>query len=547
MHRLDRISRVALAVFVSWALVVSPVFAFDPAIKVTVVVQEGDSVGGIGNVTTIDNVAVNNSGTTIVEVDTDNTDTDIDGALLRNGLLLHQEGDLLAAPAGAGINSFDSVNINNNGNSGCNFFLENSSGTSDDSGLYYNSTLLIQESDFVTAPGVSANTPYRGFLESKMNDSDEICLMCTIDDSAITGTAEQNLILIDSIGNQTAFARQGFSPPGLPLLTITSLENGHSGEFDFNNDGDVLWGCDTDAATSIDALIFKNSTLLAREGDPSPVGGRNWSSLSSPEMSMNAQGDVVFSGSLDGDSASNLIIVKEGEKFRQEGDTLPAISPSLITSFGTSGPILITDRHVASDYTDVLWYGDWDDANTNIDTGLFLDRQLLLQEGVDTIGGVVIDDIRAGIQDGVAMSDNGRYILAEVNLVGSLDTAVLLDLGVWENEGGGKAKNTKPKLRGLGQLAVGTDWTLRLTDAAPGGNAHLVIGTSRIDAPTFGGTLVPNPAILVLNIPIDANGEIIVQGNVGVGTPSGAHVYVQWVTWDGAKFTLSNAVHGVTQ
>ncbi|MCH7701579.1 MAG: hypothetical protein IID37_07810 [Planctomycetes bacterium] len=69
------------------------------------------------------------------------------------------------------------------------------------------------------------------------------------------------------------------------------------------------------------------------------------------------------------------MLVKNGETFRQEGDTLDAIGgASVFTSFG-SGPLEISDSG------DVLWYGDWDDANTDIDTGLFLNEELLVQEG----------------------------------------------------------------------------------------------------------------------------------------------------------------------
>jgi hypothetical protein len=127
----------------------------------------------------------------------------------------------------------------------------------------------------------------------------------------------------------------------------------------------------------------------------------------------------VFSGSLDGDSASNLLIVRNGEKFRQEGDTLPAIAPFTFTSFGT-GPLSISQSG------EVLWFGDWDDPDTDIDTGLFVGDELLVQEGVTTIGGVVVDTLR-GIESGYVLSESGDHVLFEAILADGTEGAYLID------------------------------------------------------------------------------------------------------------------------
>jgi hypothetical protein len=297
--------------------------------------------------------------------------------------------------------------------------------------------------------------------------------------------------------------------------------------------------------TATDSMIFKGSTLIALEGSPAPIAGRNWASVLSTEMSLNNDGDVLMSSGMDGAAADNLLIAKNGAKFRQEGDTLPAFSPSLLTSFGT-GPLLIADRGAPDEDPDVLWFGDWDNADTTIDTGLFLDSMMLFQEGVDTIGGVVIDDIRAGVQDGAAMSDDGRYIIAKMNLVGSIDTAVLLDLGPWKNLGKSKQVTTRPKLRGFGQLSSGSTMTIRLTNGLPNGTAHLIIGVTRIDFPTFGGTLVPSPDAIVFGVPLDANGEVTISGTLPT-VPSGVDFYMQYWCPDGATLSASNGIQGTTQ
>jgi hypothetical protein len=132
---------------------------------------------------------------------------------------------------------------------------------------------------------------------------------------------------------------------------------------------------------------------------------------------LNNNFEYVFSGSLQGDSTSNLLIVKNGAKFRQEGDSVPGLPAFKFTSFG-SGPIDLADTG------DVLWYGDWDDAATDFDTGLFLNDELIVQEGVTTIGGVIVDSL-SGVQDGYFISDDGRFIIFEATLVDGTNGAFL--------------------------------------------------------------------------------------------------------------------------
>ena len=58
----------------------------------TALVQTGDVLTGIGQVTRIDDVAVNSSGEWIVEVDTDNASSAMDAVILENGAVKFHEG-----------------------------------------------------------------------------------------------------------------------------------------------------------------------------------------------------------------------------------------------------------------------------------------------------------------------------------------------------------------------------------------------------------------------------------------------------------------------
>ena len=392
-------------------------------------VLELDVVDGVGLVSSINNIAVNDNGQWFVEADTDHPDTDADSVLLRDGAIYLREGDPVGAPDGATLDSFDSVTLNNPGDAGFNHFLDGTGGTDNDSGVYWNTVLVYQESE--EAPGLTPGTPFIGFFDVKINGSNQLLLTASVDDPLIDSTVDRALYVldIDEGGAPVAFTLIAVEGDVLAGQTesVTDFGTGPH-ESAINDRGDVLFAADLTGDSSMNAVIYLNDVLLAQEGLESPVGGRNWSSLSSVELDLNASGDHVYSGSLDGDSSSNLLLVRNGEKFRQEGDSLDAIGGvSVFTSFG-SGPLEISDSGT------VLWYGDWDDANTDIDTGLFLDDELLVQEGVTEIDFLLVDTLR-GVEDGYHMSDNGRYIIFEAILEDGREGAFLITLPEADCEG----------------------------------------------------------------------------------------------------------------
>jgi hypothetical protein len=392
--------------------------------SITPLVQDGDVVPGVGAVTSIQNLAVDSAGSWIVEVDTDNPDTDVDYALIKDGALLLREGQTLAAPSGATIDTFDAVTLNANGDSAWNLFLDGTSGSSDDSGIYFNGTLVIQEGDVSTAAGFSAGTPYIGFFETKFNAAGEILVMASVDDPAISSSVDRALVIVavDGSGNllsETVLYKEGDVLPG----QVDALSDFGTGPhaFDLNEAGQVLYVADLEGSTATDGCVYLDGALLAQEGSPSPVPGRNWAFLStSTRVALGDGGDYVFTGSLDGSSADNSVIVLNGAVFRQEGESLPPFAPHLLTSFG-SGPVDVDDAG------NVLWYGDWDDPDTTRDTGLFLNDTLLVQEGVSVVNGQVVDSI-SGVQDGYALSPDGGYVVFEATLANGLEGAFLIDL-----------------------------------------------------------------------------------------------------------------------
>ena len=385
-------------------------------VTLTKVAEDGDSVPGVGNITSIDNLAVNNSGAVRVEVDTDNPDTTIDGAIIAAGLgAIRTEGESLADPVGASIGSFDDLTLNNLGESGVNFFLDGTSSIFDDSGIFFGATLVIQEGDTTAAVGLSAGTPYIGFFGTKFNDARQILIMASVDDPAISSSVDRALIIAQVNGSgallsETLIAKESDVLPG-QASPVTDFGTGPH-DYDFNADGDALYV----ARIATGDAVYLNSTLLAQEGSASPVAGRNWENLGSTRVSLSDNGDWVMRGNLDGDTADDDVIVSNGNVVAREGDSLADISPFVLNAFSSSSPV-----HISST-GQVLWYGTWNDPDTSVNAGLFLDDKLIVQKGVTQVGGATITLI-AGATDSSALSDDGSFAIFEGQTTGGVDGA----------------------------------------------------------------------------------------------------------------------------
>ncbi|MGD9689441.1 MAG: hypothetical protein AB7K52_07460 [Phycisphaerales bacterium] len=400
----------------------------------TPLIIQGDVVLNAGGaIFRIDALAVNNSGTWLVEADTSSTDVDADVVVLKNDLnmIFGQENRALTLPAGANISSFDSVGLNNNGDTGWNLFLRNLT-TSTDSGIFFNYDLVLQESTVSMSPVFGVPTPYIGFFEVKMNDSNQLMAMSSVDDPNLATTVDRAIVIFDYDATMGTFTenvlfKEGDVLPGQTEAVTDFGTNTHA--MAFNNAGTVMFVADLTGDTTLDGAIYIGSTLVAQEGQPSIVTGRNWRVLgTSTRLDVNNSGEGAWIGTLDGDTATDLIVATTTRKVIGEGESLPAIGGVFtFTGFG-SAPVAIDDNG------NVLWYGDWNDPDTTRDTGFFLNDQLLVQEGVTSVlvgGTPTLIQAISGVEGAFAMSDNGRFIIFECTLAigAGVNAAILIDLG----------------------------------------------------------------------------------------------------------------------
>ena len=120
----------------------------------------------------------------------------------------------------------------------------------------------------------------------------------------------------------------------------------------------------------------------------------------------------------------------------------------------------------------------------------------------------------------------------------------------WTDLGGSLAGSTgTPVLVGLGPLVESEPYGVRMSNAAPGSPAHLVMSLAMLNAPFKGGTLVPQPDIVVLDLPT-SGGSLTLTGTWPTSIPGGIPFYVQiWISdaTGPAGFTASNGLQGVSE
>jgi len=465
-------------------------FALAPAAlaqSILPLVVEGDLVPGVGVVTRVDNLSINDQGRWLVEVDTDNADGDTDGAVLDAFGVVLREGQALNSPGGATLGSFDSLALDLAGRVHANHFLDGP-GTGLDSGVYVDDVLVIQEGDVLNAAGVGAGTFFRGFFDVKASAEGRTIVLATVDDPNVPTTVEQIFLTFDGGGPIQKIFGEGDVLPGQAESISTFGTGPHQSAFD--GDGGLVFFADVEGDTSTDGVIYRftgsSTVLVAQEGGASPIAGRSWSSLSSPEVAVDAFGRVAYSGRLDGDSASDTVLVFDGAVVAQEGGPVPDVPGFAFTSFG-SGPLALARTG------DFIWYGDWDDPDTSVDSGLFLGEELLVQEGVSTVGGVVIDTLR-GVQDGYAISGNGRWILFEAILQDGREGVFLID-GDLSTPVSVCAPATNNSTGAPGRLALtgydvagGLPLRLVATDLPPNQFGFFVVSQTTANVPFPGGS-----------------------------------------------------------
>lgn len=404
----------------------------------TKLIAEGDLMpgGAPGEIiTSVGNVDVNNSGQWAAELNGDGPSANNAYGHL-NGAVAFQEGMTtgIATPVGAVTRWIDSMDINDAGDDLWLINATDAMAVNTQLVIRNGVTLYEQNVSVCIAPGAANGMTYTSLAEVWQNNNDQLLFAASV--GVLTDAVMLKVELDPMTGavvSETLLAMEGQTLPGhtCPIQGF-SASKGRNGITDA---GDVFWyvddvhsGC---GDTITDANIYVNSTRLYNEADAFPADmTQEFDHFSSAEMDLNSAGDFVFAGfdRNPGSAFDSWIYKSVGgsiEVLAHEGDPVPSSigGPWITKGFGFGGVVPMSESG------DVLWYIDWDDPDTDIDTALMFNDQIVMQEGVTMLDGIIVDDVPTGDTE-IAMSDDGSYAIAEVVLTGSIDAIYLItDLG----------------------------------------------------------------------------------------------------------------------
>jgi hypothetical protein len=402
MRFLASIGLIALAVPQSNAL----------AQSLTILLQDMDPVpGGGGTIARVTNPVVNDSGEWVVECVLFTMDVDADRLVVENGAALFVEGQPATSPPGALWGNVRSIALNAAGETALVMSLQGVP-ANQDRGVYFGTTLVLQEGAPAPAPLPYPGTFYSALFDVEMNDDRQVLLHASIT-SPGNGTWDSLVMLaLDASGAIVSEELLQFEeasaeyPTGLPSYAL-------------NNAGHYIYTEFLSAASDENELVLIDDVAVAREGDILPLlGGHEFGALLGNSVHLANTGEFVYVADL---MTSPRMIIKNGTtKLAREGDTFPAIAP------GTLHAVTDLDAPQINDRGEVLWKGTFGPLNRD---GLFLDHELIVQQGVTAVGGGVV----AGLSGTLAMSPNGRYILFDATLSSTgRDALLLLDRGPLE-------------------------------------------------------------------------------------------------------------------
>jgi hypothetical protein len=346
-----------------------------------ILIASGDQVPGIGQVTDVLEVTLNDAGDWAATVRADGLDP-AGTAIVLNGAVFLQAGDPL--PGLPGTQSFGVARNLELDETGA-LYWKHAAGPT---GIFRNLEPIVISGETLnvaglpaaaTAKDIAAYTPFGGGA----------LVSVRITGSGVTGGPLARVVLRYTLQPGGGFAGTLEAQTGQPY----GLEGENMGFLFHLEDslavdglGRIAFSAGSTAPGSQDA-VWRDGVRIATAGAPSSVFGVEYKFLNPNSLSANAAGDLAYTaflgpiGTSSGSTTKSLLW--NGLEVARVGNSLPSISPGVLTS--------ISNRFSLADDGGLLWYGKWQVPGGQERVGLFLDQNLLFEEGVSGLLGLTLD------------------------------------------------------------------------------------------------------------------------------------------------------------
>jgi len=399
----------------------------------------GDPVLGLGVFERSDEIAILDSGTWFALVETDlpgATPPPFDGGVVRDGFVAIREGALLAQPPGATVESVRAFDVDSQGNLA--LLLELVVGGVqgvEDGGLYWNATPLLLRG--WPAPGYGPGVWIADIRAVHFESDLSLLALISVDDPTLAGDVNLSWIRLrlgpdHTVASIEAVVREGDQLQGVPRPVRSLAREAHTLATD--GVGNLLFRIHQTGSQAGDGVVVFNELAIARESEPAPIPDRRYVDLGRSRLTLNSRHEFAFTAFLDTDTAGSTeddeVIVRgrmlsesgfELEVFAQEGQVLPSLAPHALASV-TGPPLLLSEAG------DLFWYARTNHPDASRDEVYLRNGEILLQKGVTTVEGWLVTGLRTE-PNAIALSPDGRFLLAEVVLAVAGESLVWVDLG----------------------------------------------------------------------------------------------------------------------
>ncbi|TVQ56682.1 MAG: hypothetical protein EA377_01880 [Phycisphaerales bacterium] len=409
-------------------------FATASDFEVSILIQDGDTLpGGLGTVSNVNDISVNDNGDWIVDVSLTGGSTN--RALILNGDVWLAHGDPIAPDDSVSSVANQLKALNSQGDVTFRPTLDQNG-----SGVYLNFTPLVLLNDITDSDKFAPDSNYAGFFRSRVTDDGDVLALVTISDSVLGSRRTFVWLTLDERTGEVTedvFLTRFDGAPGTETgVEINNINSGPS-TFNINAGGDVLFSTTLlDTPTDTNGALYYNDTLVARKGDESPIAGSEYSNIGSTatRVDLNNTGDYIWlsqltnqpTGTNQGIFRNNIFTDGPDEVVIQRGDPAPGIPGANVDLFGTGVQPQVTDNG------DVLFYARLD-GDADFNQVLYRNDQVILRKGETTVDGNLITTVCGttassnGITQTLDASNNGDFAIVRVRFENGNRAALLID------------------------------------------------------------------------------------------------------------------------
>ena len=332
--------------------------------------------------------------------------------------------------------------------------------TVDDTGLFWNSTVIVREGGPCGASQVGAGTTYTRIWRSAVDSRQDYLVLARLNDPLVPGV-EDALVKVDvsascppTLESEKVLVREGNTILNTGGCTFTGFYSLQKRSFALNDRGDFMYipTMEDDGFPSIEHPIVLNNRAVLSEFNqvPGPNASGTMVQFQLATIDLNDLGDYVAQvrvqespHPIDCDPGPLVVYctpygeaivqgsadVGSPKKFIQTGDDFP---DSTITGMGNEDILRIgARREIQSESPrmvfpvfitnggDVIWYGEWGHLENGFEVtvgrGIFFNKKLIAQVG-DALSGPADLLLEFGVADtevrsAMEVSPNGRYLL----------------------------------------------------------------------------------------------------------------------------------------